>query len=232
MAKLENSLKNMFLSLTVITVVVGALLGWVASVTKAPIAESAAKAQAEAIKAVVPVEGATADEGVEVADCGNGLPATVFTVTLDGQTVGRAVKVVTKKGFGGKCTVMVGFDAEGTILGYNVLDCANETPGLGAKMPTYFQTPELGGKGGKSVVIGLNLTKNNITVSKDGGDVDAITAATISSRAFCDAIALAWNSISDTPSDVVSSATQQVEEVVEEVVETVGDVVEAAQSAE
>lgn len=211
MAKLENSLKNMVLSLTVITLVVGALLGWVASVTEAPIAEAAAKAQAEAIKAVVPVEGATADAGVEVADCGNGLPSTVFTVSKDGQVVGRAVQVTTKKGFGGKCIVMVGFDAEGTILGYNVLDCSNETPGLGAKMPNYFQTEENGGKGGKSVVIGLNPTKNNITVSKDGGDVDAITAATISSRAFCDAVALAWASISGN-TDAVTAATGQVAE--------------------
>lgn len=235
MAKLENSLLNMFASLTVITLVVGALLGWVASVTSEPIAQSAAKAQAEAITAVVPVAGATADEGQEVADCGNGLPATVFTVTKDGAVVGRAVKVTTKKGFGGKCVVMVGFDAEGTILGYNVLDCANETPGLGAKMPTYFQTPENGGKGGNSVIIGKNPGKNNLTVSKDGGEIDAITAATISSRAFCDAIALAWNAVQG-KSDAVTSATQQVQEAVEEVVEqveeTVGDIVDAVQNAE
>lgn len=221
----------MFASLSVICLIVGGLLGLVAYVTAEPIAASSAKAQADAIQAVVPVEGAVADAGAEVADCGNGLPATVFTLTKDGQNVGKAVKVTTKKGFGGKCIVMVGFDAEGTILGYNVLDCANETPGLGAKMPTYFQTEENGGKGGNSVIIGKNPGKNNLTVSKDGGEIDAITAATISSRAFCDAIALAWNAVQGS-SDAVTSATQQVEEVVEQAAETVGDVVDAIQNAE
>jgi len=235
MAKLENSLLNMFASLSVICLIVGGLLGLVAYVTAEPIAAASAKAQADAIQAVVPVEGAVADAGQTVEDCGNGLPATVFTLTKDGQTVGKAVKVTTKKGFGGKCVVMVGFDAEGNILGYNVLDCANETPGLGAKMPTYFQTEENGGKGGNSVIIGKNPGKNNLTVSKDGGEIDAITAATISSRAFCDAIALAWNAVQG-KSDAVTSATSQVEEVVEavaeQVEETVGDIVEAAQNAE
>lgn len=189
MAKLENSLKNMFLSLTVITLVVGALLGLVASITDQPIKDAAAAAQTEAIKAVAP-EFDTVAEPQVVDDCGNGLPATIFAVTKDGQPVGNAVEVTTKKGFGGKVKVMVGFDNEGNITGYNVLDCSNETPGLGAKMPFWFQ------EGEKGDVIGMNPGQKPVTVTKDGGDVDAITAATISSRAFCDAIALAWASVS------------------------------------
>lgn len=203
MAKLENSLKNMVLSLSVIALVVGALLGYVAYVTAEPIAAAATAAQTEAIKAVAP-EFDTVAEPQTVEDCGNGLPATVFAVSMGGQQVGNAVEVVTKKGFGGKVKVMIGFDMEGNITGYNVLDCSNETPGLGAKMPDWFQ------KGQKGDVIGMNPGQKAVTVKKDGGDVDAITAATISSRAFCDAIALAWNSISGN-SDVVTSATAQVE---------------------
>ena len=81
---------------------------------------------------------------------------------------------------------MVGFDSEGTITGYQILQ-TGETPGLGTKADTWFQ------KDGKGCIIGMNPEKNNITVSKDGGDVDAITAATISTRAFCDAIDRAYN---------------------------------------
>lgn len=189
----------MVLSLTVITVVVGALLGLVASITDEPIAAAATQAQTEAIKAVAP-EFDTVAPADTVIDCGNGLPAIVFAVSMGGQQVGNAVEVVTKKGFGGKVKVMVGFDMEGNITGYNVLDCSNETPGLGAKMPDWFQ------KGQKGDVIGMNPGKKAVTVTKDGGDVDAITAATISSRAFCDAIALAWNAVSGS-TDAVTSAT-------------------------
>lgn len=184
MAKISNSLTNMFASLTVITVLVGALLGYVAHVTAEPIEIAAKAAQEQAIKAVAPAF----DEVGEArqATSANELPATIFPVSKDGQLVGKAIQVITKQGFGGKCTVMFGFDMEGNITGYNVLDCSNETPGLGAKMPDWFQ------KGQKGDVIGKNPGKNNLTVSKDGGEVDAITAATISTRAFCDAIAQAY----------------------------------------
>ncbi|MBQ0056970.1 MAG: RnfABCDGE type electron transport complex subunit G [Bacteroidales bacterium] len=202
MAKLENSLKNMVLSLTAITLIVGALLGYVASVTDAPIAKAKADKQAKAISAVVPVEGAVPGEAVS-ATAPNGTEALIFPVTKDGQLVGNAVQAITKNGFGGNVVVMVGFSTDGEILGYSVLDCSNETPGLGAKMPTWFQ------KGEKGDVIGKNPTTNNLTVSKDGGEVDAITAATISSRAFLDAVAQAWAVVSGS-ADAATSATQQV----------------------
>ena len=221
MAKLENNLLNMFLSLTVICVVVGGLLGLVASVTKQPIQDAKDAAQKAAIAAVAPEFDAVAEpESVAQA---NGETATVFAVSKGGQTVGHAVQVTTLKGFGGKVIVMFGFDLEGNITGYNVLDCSNETPGLGAKMPDWFQT------GAKGDVIGKNPAKNNLTVSKDGGEVDAITAATISSRAFCDAIAQASGVL--TGADVATSASTQVHEVVEAVEEAVEVVVEAVEEA-
>ena len=218
MAKLENSLKNMFLSLTVITVVVGALLGWVASVTNEPIAAAADAAQTEAIKAVAP-DFDTVGEATE-QNSTNGEPATIFPVLRGGQVVGHAVKAVTKNGFGGKVTVMIGFDAEGAISGYAVLNHA-ETPGLGSKMPDWFQ------KGAKGDVIGKNPAKNDLRVSKDGGEVDAITAATISSRAFLDAVAQAASVL--TGVDAATSATQQVQQAVEAVVETVEEIVETVE---
>ena len=213
--KLENNLLNMFLSLTVICVVVGGLLGFVASITKQPIQDAKDAAQKAAIAAVAPEFDAVAEPKEETQ--ANGETATIFAVSKGGQQVGNAVQVTTLKGFGGKVIVMFGFDLEGNITGYSVLDCSNETPGLGAKMPDWFQ------KGAKGDVIGKNPAKNNLTVSKDGGEVDAITAATISSRAFCDAIAQACGVL--TGADVATSATAQVKEAVQEVVETVEEAV-------
>ena len=221
MAKLENNLLNMFLSLTVICVVVGGLLGFVASVTKQPIQDAKDAAQKAAIAAVAPEFDAVA--APEMVAQANGETATVFAVSKGGQVVGHAVQVTTLKGFGGKVIVMFGFDLEGNITGYNVLDCSNETPGLGAKMPDWFQ------KGAKGDVIGKNPAKNNLTVTKDGGEVDAITAATISSRAFCDAIAQASGILTGT--DVVTSASTQVNTVVEDATEDLEEAVEALKEA-
>ena len=72
---------------------------------------------------------------------------------------------------------MVGFDTEGNIAGYQILETA-ETPGLGAKAGEWFQ------KGNKGDVIGMNPS-SELKVKKDGGNVDAISGSTITSRAFC-----------------------------------------------
>ena len=199
--KLENSLLNMFLSLTVICVVVGGLLGLVADVTAQPIQAAKDAAQKAAIAAVAPEFDAVADpQNVEQP---NGLEAIVFAVSKGGEVVGHAVQATTLKGFGGKVIIMFGFDLDGNITGYNVLDCSNETPGLGSKIPVWFQ------KGQKGDVIGKNPSTNNLSVSMDGGEVDAITAATISSRAFCDAIAQAASVLTGT--DVETAASAKVE---------------------
>ena len=207
----------MVLSLTVITVVVGALLGLVAHVTDAPIKAAAEAAQTDAIKAVAPEFDQVGE--AKTATSTNGEPATIFPVMKGGQLVGNAVQAVTKNGFGGKVTVMIGFDAQNNISGYAVLNHA-ETPGLGSKMPDWFQ------KGAKGDVIGKNPSKNNLTVTKDGGEVDAITAATISSRAFCDAIAQAAGILTGT--DVVTSASTQVNAPVQSAAEPVEEAEEEA----
>lgn len=189
---------NMFLSLTVICLVVGAILGWVYSVTEEPIAKANADKQTAAIKAVTPAFDAVGD-AIETKST-NGLDATMFPVYKDGAQVGAAVQVITAKGFGGEITLMFGFDNEGNITGYNCLKTA-ETPGLGSKIPVWFV------EGGKGNVIGKNPSRNNLTVSKDGGEVDAITAATISSRAFCDAIAQAYGVFTGTDAKTAATPT-------------------------
>lgn len=108
-------------------------------------------------------------------------------------------------GFGGPIKVMVGFAADGTILGYEVLDCGQETPGLGSKCVDWFKDSTKPGQ----CIVGRKAT-GNFTVSKDGGDVDAITAATISSRAFLSAINSAYAEFAGA-ADCCSGATQKAE---------------------
>ena len=91
--------------------------------------------------------------------------------------------------------MIYGFDIDGNITGYEVMSHA-ETPGLGAKMGEWFRSPE-----GKRNVIGLNPATSNMTVAKDGGDIDAITAATITSRAFLDALTRAHKAYSKLSAD-------------------------------
>lgn len=106
---------------------------------------------------------------------------TIFPLTLKGKEVGAAIESYSMAGFSGEISVMVGLGNDGTITGYEVLK-QGETPGLGAKMNDWFRDP----KGHRSV-IGLK-TSTPLTVAKDGGEIDGITAATISSRAFLDAV--------------------------------------------
>ena len=125
------------------------------------------------------------------------------TQNADKQNLGAAVESTTG-GFGGDLKVLVGFDPEGKVLGYTLLEHA-ETPGLGAKADKWFQ------KGEKGDIIGKN-PKEPLTVSKDGGQVDAITASTITSRAFLLAVNNAYSAYKATPVDVETGATPKEKE--------------------
>ena len=115
---------------------------------------------------------------------------------------GTAVQSTDPNGFGGNLKVLVGFNAAGDILGYTVLEHA-ETPGLGAKAGDWFQ------KGQPGCIVGLNPAKSNLTVSKDGGDIDAITASTITSRSFLRAVQQAYNTLSACNDSQTGATAQQ-----------------------
>lgn len=190
--KLESTLPNMVIVLTLIAVVAGLALGYVNSVTAGPIEKIKAQQLSEGIKAVL-----AADElNVEEPD------------TLDDGSViyrtdkGVAVQATDPNGFGGKLTVLVGFNAEGLIQGYRVLE-TSETPGLGAKAGEWFQ------KGQKGDIIGKQ--SGNLKVTKDGGEVDAITASTITSRAFLRCVNAAYAALGSNQ-DAQTGATQQCKE--------------------
>lgn len=181
---MKSTLVNMVLSLGVITVVAAGALAGVYSATKEPIEQAKAEKQKNAIGEVLPdiqFNNNPAEEAAEVTV--DGETVTVFPARQDGELVGLAVESHDSNGFSGNITVMYGFRPNGDITGYAVMQHA-ETPGLGSKMGEWFCNPA-------HSIIGLNASTSNLTVSKDGGDVDAITAATISSRAFLRALTLA-----------------------------------------
>ncbi|RLD63024.1 MAG: RnfABCDGE type electron transport complex subunit G [Bacteroidetes bacterium] len=192
MAKKKSSLINMVFTLFVITLVASAALGYIYELTKDPISQMKQNKKLQAIKIVVPEfnNNPSADmykiptyEGTDSLEC--------YPAKKDGELVGTAVKTYTKNGFGGLVWLMVGFKTDGTINDISVLE-QNETPGLGTKMTTAKFKNQFNNK---------NPEQYKLSVKKDGGDVDAITAATISSRAFCDAVNRAHKSFKNKGGD-------------------------------
>jgi electron transport complex protein RnfG len=202
---MESSLKNMVLVLFTITLLSSAAVGGVYMLTKEPIAQAKVAAVNNALKQVLPEYEATTSQDIEV----NALPIKVHTATVADKAVGYAVESISKNGFGGEVRLMVGFDTEGTILNINVLE-QKETPGLGTKMADE----------GNVLLASLkdkNAAQINLTVKKDGGDIDALTAATISSRAYAEAVAVAYEAFKvacgwqTEAGDVATGATKQAE---------------------
>lgn len=179
--KIESSLKNMVISLLVITLVAGLSLGFVQQVTKDPIANSKQQKQIEAISAVVPAFNNNPLETCEKVAVDDDSLA-VYTAQNGDEIVGYAILSSTNSGFGGNVQIMVGFNPDGTIYNTSVVT-HQETPGLGDQMTT---------EKFRSQFIGFDCKTKKARVKKDGGDVDALTAATISSRAFCSAINKAY----------------------------------------
>lgn len=199
MAKLKSTLPNMLLSLTGICLIAGAILAGVNAFTAGPIAVAKAAALEEAIKAVAPEFDNKPTEEAYMAVTADGDSLKIYPAKKGDETVGGAVESNTLKGFGGEIKVIVGFDMQGTILNYSVLEHA-ETPGLGAKMQEWFRMDK-----GQQSILGRAVPADGLKVAKDGGDVDAITAATISSRAFLDAVNRAYSAFAGV--DGLTSAT-------------------------
>jgi len=199
MKKLESTLTNMVLVLTGVAVVMGCLLAFVNNVTAGPISEQKQLALENGIKTVMQAENLTVSKTDTIKSTeANGKE---HTYIIYNNEKGAAVQSSTM-GFGGELKVLVGFDHDGNILGYTLLE-HQETPGLGAKADQWFQ------KDGKGSIIGKNPAEG-LTVSKDGGNVDAITASTITSRAFLLAVTNAYNAYKGNVTDAQSGASPQV----------------------
>ena len=174
----KSTFGNMVLALGIICLVCSALLGTVYAVTKAPIEASELQKVNAAIAAVTPAFDNVPSEGAQAVEGGQ-----IYTATSGGEPVGYAIKVTTG-GFGGPLTIMVGFTPDGTVYNTSVISHA-ETPGLGAKIVDEAIAPRV-------QVAGKHPARNKLSVRKDGGEIDAITASTITSRAFLKAVNAAY----------------------------------------
>lgn len=174
---IQSSFKNMTLCLFAVCIVSSALLAAVYALTKAPI-EAADKAKtAGAIARVVPeFEGEPVLSTVEMG----GKEYTYYTVSKAGKPVGYAI-MSSAVGFSGPVSLMVGITSDRVIFSTSVLSQA-ETPGLGAKCVE----PAFAGQ-----FTNLDPAVKKLAVKKDGGDIDAITASTITSRAYTKAVEIA-----------------------------------------
>jgi len=163
-----------------VTLVASAGVGAVNMITADAIAEANALATTQAVANVLPEFDKTDVSEQTIDD----MTIVVYTATKGADTVGYAVETMSKNGFGGAIRLMVGFGADGKILNVNVLQQA-ETPGLGTKMADEGN-PLL------ASIQNKNSWEVDFKVKKDGGELDALTAATISSRAYYEAVARAY----------------------------------------
>ena len=199
---MKSTLVNMVAVLFGITLVASAGVGAVHMVTAEPIAQAEAAAKVAALERVLPAFERTESETVTRDE----MPITVYTATQGADVVGYAVETMSKNGFGGPISLMVGFSPAGEVLNVNVLK-QTERSCLGTKMADEGN-PLLASFEGR------NPADMKLAVRKDGGDVDALTAATISSRAYVDAMSRAYAALvevrdGETVRDGVSGASQQ-----------------------
>ena len=174
----KSTFGNMVLVLSGICLVCSALLGTVYAVTKAPIEASEVQKVNAAIAAVTPAFDNVPSEAVRDAEGGQ-----IYTATQAGEPVGYAIKV-SVGAFGGPLQLMIGFLPDGTVYNTSVISHA-ETPGLGAKLVDENIAPRM-------QVKNKHPEKNKLSVRNDGGEIDAITASTITSRAFLKAVNAAY----------------------------------------
>jgi electron transport complex protein RnfG len=214
----------MVVALLVIAAVSGGVLGLVYGMTKDAIALVDQKKNEAAIQAVLPLEGEISYKADTLKYNYEGVDLTFpcnLAYDANGTFKGAAVKT-SEGGFGGKIDMMVGFAADGTIKGTSVLSHA-ETPGLGANMTGKF----------KDQFVDKNPASYKLTVTKDGGDVDAITAATITSRAFSKAVDKAYQAFEANKAQYMNNAPLKEETPVEEIpVEENNETTEGGQSNE
>lgn len=187
MKKKESTLFKMVITLLVITLLSGLALGLVNNLTLKPIAKSKLNQKINALKLVLPVfDNNPVDEKMLIKLENNQDSVEVYPAFLKDKFVGAAVIGYSKKGFSGLIKLMVGFNPDGTIFNIVVLE-QKETPGLGTKIKdsTFINQYKT-----------QNLADFNAKVKNDGGEIDALTGATITTRAFSEATQMCFDTYS------------------------------------
>ncbi|MBP8792176.1 MAG: RnfABCDGE type electron transport complex subunit G [Lutibacter sp.] len=184
MSKKKDTFMNMVISLFVITIISGFSLGYVNQLTEQPIKDAKVAKKTNAIKLVLPVFDNKPVEDVVLIKAENVKDSIeVYPAFANSEFVGAAVIGSSEKGFSGLVKLMIGFKASGEIQNIEVLE-QKETPGLGTKMKDEKFLQQFKDK---------NPSTYNLKVKKDGGEVDALTGATISTRAFTEATQMAYD---------------------------------------
>ena len=222
----KSALVSFTVVLGLVSLISAVSLGGIYVLTKEPIEASEKNREVESIKQVLQEFDNNPAEDQQFVEI-KPTSLTVYPAKLKGEFAGCAVKSYSDKGFGGRIEIMFGFDRQGAVTGYSVLSHA-ETPGLGNKMVDWFKPQGAPVRSGveklfgfsvqqvqrNSNVYGINPGDGFVQVSKDGGQIDAITAATISSRAFLDALNRAYEGYlkvsggKDERGDATSGASQ------------------------
>jgi electron transport complex protein RnfG len=197
MAKRESTFINMVLTLFLVTAIASSGLGFIYELTREPIAEAKRIKKLNAIRSTLPAfDNEPSDSARAIYIDGD----TVYLYQGFNQEkwIGTAVESFTNLGFSGKIRIMVGFNPDGSIFDISVLE-HKETPGLGDKIEKKKSLDKKTGLSWSNQFKGKYPSQNELKVTKDGGEIDAITASTISSRAFCDAVNrayAAWEQVS------------------------------------
>lgn len=191
--KLPSTFANMVIVLTVISLISALALAFTFKMTEVPRIEGKRQKTITALREVLPeFDNKPDEEMIEVMDDGEKDPAfkiIIYPARKGSELVGVAVKSYSKKAFGEPIWLMVGFDKNKKIVNISVLE-QKETPGLGTKMADAQFKDQFKDKEPQTF---------KFKVKKDQGNVDAISAATISSRAFCDAVDRAYRALDKAP---------------------------------
>lgn len=182
--KRPSTFGNMLLGLGMVALVASTLLALVYGVTKEPIEKAKAKKLKEAIQTVSPEFDNDPSFERYTLDLENNDSLVCYPIRKEGKLIATAIRTFSDKGFSARMYIMVGLDTNGKIIRTSVLEHI-ETPGLGDKI-------EKRKSDWSNQFDGLDPEGRDLKVTKDGGDIDGITAATISSRAYCDAINRAY----------------------------------------
>lgn len=188
---MKNTIIKDAISLTIITLVAGALLGLVYDVTKAPIAQAEYEKKQKAYQAVFTEAVAfESNEELQAAATSQevfaeGVTGVYISEILEakndaGEVLGYVMSFASKEGYGGEITISMGVDLSGTITGLQVLS-ASETAGLGAKCKEDEFTSQFTG-----------IQDSSVTYTKTGkvnpNEIDAIGGATITTKAVTNAV--------------------------------------------
>ena len=188
---------NLSLRLALICAVAALLLSQVNALTREPIRQAMLRAKMEAVEAVLPLFDNSPDaDRVTLADAA-GDSVDYYRGFLEDEPTGAAFRALSGAGYSGEIELMVGVDTGGRVSGVRILRHA-ETPGLGAK----YADPALH----TDYYAGRGLADTDWRVGKDGGDLDAVTGATVTGRAQAGAISAALSGYEERRAQILDAA--------------------------